>query len=526
METSLSYHQQTKHDARLRVDLEIGLLITLIGLIFLIRITNLAYNTLFVDEAVYVTGGRDLLAGLTDRHILDWFGGSYLYPFIAAVAANVAGVLGVRLVSALLTTLTAVLVYMATRRLFGRQAALWATLIFGLSGGSISLGQFAVYDVLMLPFLAGAFYCLISAAQAERRSAWKYLILGALSYSGAALAKYTAIFYLPALFLTAFILYLTEHRWRDIKWLIIFFLIPVAVILGAYTLYFFNDLMQVFSGQQGFQAATRLEVVQNIWDEIGVATVVSLLGMLAAIVFARNSSTPEPAAIPNILRNYPQPKGKARLVLAIGVAIVLFCAYLSLPLYQILTSNIRSVWKATFASLVFLAPFAGYMVAMAVQRFRLQKTTRVVGAALITLLVVTWLGHNLDRNWGFQHSWPNGSGVINYLQGRGLSTANRVLAEGGAIYESYFYPSFGLDGRKVWTDTWYMDYKELHGTDAMTAAIADHYFDFVVLDDNYTPDVNPKLDAALVKTGYTIGYESPQSLTIGHESIVRVYTRP
>ncbi len=91
MQASIDYRQSTRQDTRLRVDLELGLLVTLLGLILFLRITNILYNTLFVDEAIYVTGGRDLLAGLTDRHILAWFGGSFIYPVLTALAANLAG---------------------------------------------------------------------------------------------------------------------------------------------------------------------------------------------------------------------------------------------------------------------------------------------------------------------------------------------------------------------------------------------------------------------------------------------------
>jgi 4-amino-4-deoxy-L-arabinose transferase-like glycosyltransferase len=526
MQASIDYGLQNKQDARLRVDLELGLLVTLLGLILFLRITNTLYNTLFVDEAIYVTGGRDLLAGLNDRHILAWFGGSFIYPTVSALAANLAGDVGVRLLSALLTTVTAIFVYLTTRKLFNRQVALWAILIFGLSGGSISLGQLAVYDVLMLPFLAVALFCLVTATRLDRRAAWAYLLFGALAYSAAALAKYTAIFYLPALCLTATALYIIRRRWRGIVSLIIFFVVPVLLILGAYILTYYQDVIQVFTGQQGFQAASPLAVASNISDEIGVATLVALLGLFAVILSAWRDSLATPATVVTTLSGYFRPKHKGRLVFVTGAALILFASFLSLPLYQILTSNIRSVWKATYASLIFLAPLAGYMLAKAIERIQQLKRARLVATALVTLLVVSWISYDLDRNWGFQNSWPNVSGAIDYLRQHGLTKDSHVLAEGGAIYEYYFYSDFGLDGRHIWTDTWFMDYKGLQGTQAMTAAIADHYFNFVVLDDNYTPDVNPHIDEALSQAGYVTDYRNVQLITTGHTSVVRVYTKP
>ena len=526
MQASIDYRQSTRQDTRLRVDLELGLLVTLLGLILFLRITNILYNTLFVDEAIYVTGGRDLLTGLTDRHILAWFGGSFIYPVLSALAANLAGVAGVRLVSALLTTLTAIFVYLTSRRLFDRQVALWGILIFGLAGGSISLGQMAVYDVLMLPFLAVAYFCLIAAAQSDRRAAWAFLVSGALAFSAAALAKYTAIFYLPALCLTASALYALQRRWRGIVQLVVFFVMPIVILLGAYMLAYFQDVIQVFTGQQGFQAAPPWAVAQNIGDEIGVATLVALVGLFAVIFAAWHGSTSGSATVVATLSDYFRPKRKSRLILVGAAALILFASYLSLPLYQIVTSNIRSVWKAAYASLIFLAPLAGYTMARVIERIQRLKRTRLAAAALVTLLVVSWIGYDLDRNWGFQNSWPNVSGAIDYLRQHGLSKDSRVLAEAGAVYEYYFYSDFGLDGRHIWTDTWFMDYKGLQGISAMTTAIADHYFDFVVLDDNYTPDVNLQVEAALQQAGYWIDYRNVQRITTGHDSVVRVYVRP
>ena len=525
MAVTMDYNLQNKQDTRFHVDVETGLLITLLGLVLLLRITNILYNTLFVDEAIYISGGRDVLAGLNDRHILAWYGGSFMYPALSALAANIAGVAGARLLSASLTTVTAIFVYLTTRKLFNRQVALWGLLIFGLSGGSMSLGQFAVYDVLMLPFLAITLYCLITATRLDQPAALKYLLLGALVYSVAALAKYTAIFYLPALGLTAAALYVIQHRWRRIVPLIIFFLVPALAILGAYVLAHYQDVVQVFTGQQGFLAAPPMAVAGNISEEIGVANVMALLGLFAVIFSAWRGSTASPAVVVTTLSDYLHAKSKIRLLFVIAAAVVLFVSFLSLPLYQILASNIRSVWKAAYASLIFLAPLAGYMMARVIERIQQLRRARLAAATLVTLLVVTWIGYDLDRNWGFQNSWPNVNGAIDYLRQHGLTKDSHVLAEAGAVYEDYFYPDFGLDGRRIWTDTWFMDYKGMQGAQAMTIAIADRYFDFVVLDDNYTPDVNQQIDTAAVQAGYVLDYRNVQPLTIGHNSVVRVYAR-
>jgi hypothetical protein len=60
----------------------------------------------------------------------------------------------------------------------------------------------------------------------------------------------------------------------------------------------------------------------------------------------------------------------------------------------------------------------------------------------------------------------------------------------------------------------------------MTTAIGDHYFDFVVLDDNYTPEVNTQIETTLHQAGYQIDYRNVQPITTGHDSVVRVYVKP
>jgi hypothetical protein len=249
------------------------------------------------------------------------------------------------------------------------------------------------------------------------------------------------------------------------------------------------------------------------------------VGLAAVILSAWRGSASGSATVVAMLSDYFRPKRRRQLVLVSVAALILFATYLSLPVYQILTSNIRSVWKAAYASLIFLAPLAGYMMARVIEWIRQLNRTRLAAALLVTLLVVSWIGYDLDRNWGFQNSWPNASGAIDYLRQQGLSKDSRVLAEAGAVYEYYFYPDFGLDGRRIWTDTWFMDYQGLQGISAMSAAIADRYFDFVVLDDNYTPDVNVQVEAALQQAGYRLDYREVQPVTIGDDREVRVYVR-
>jgi hypothetical protein len=147
-----------------RLRLDQLLVCVLLPLLFAVRVFNLEYNTLFVDEAIYAVVGRDLLAGIRDPSPLGWMYGSYLYPALAGLMNELGGVIGLRALSALFSTLAAAFVYLATVRLFGGEPAVWATVIFGLTAISINTGQFAVYDAPVIPALAAAFYLIVRAA--------------------------------------------------------------------------------------------------------------------------------------------------------------------------------------------------------------------------------------------------------------------------------------------------------------------------------------------------------------------------
>lgn len=516
-----------KDDIRLRIDGETVLFLFLLGLIFLIRVTSLNYNSLFVDEAANLLAGHDLLVGKLDRSIVAWFGGSYIFPLIVTLADSLAGVWGARFVSAILSTMTAVLIYPTSLRLFGRQAALWATGIFGLTGASISVGQMAVYDMLCLPFLALTFYLVVESAHSHSRREQKYLLGAALSFVLATLGKYTAVFYLPALGLIAGALYLLQSRWRGIPRLVVYFILPAGLLLGAYVLNYSSELAQVL-WTQGYQAANRLEILQIIRDEIGASILLAAIGLGILISSAWRPPQSYSAPVALLIPESPRPRRSLELILSVSMTAILLTAFLALPVYQLATENIRSVWKNTVSSLIFLSPPAGYAVAVLLRRLRTlplpdHRRARALGAMLTILGVFWYTDHALDRHWGFQHSWPNVSGAVSYIKSHGFEEGSRMLVEGGAGIEYYF--GVGMDSRGVWADTWFMNYENLQGVDAMTAAIRDRQLDFVVLHGNDTPELSSQLIETLQETGYTIGYEEIQRLSVGTRHL-QVFVKP
>ncbi len=495
-----------------RLRLDQLLVLILLPLIFGIRVFNLQYNTLFVDEAIYAIVGRDILAGAADNSTLGWMYGSYLYPTLTALMNNLGGVVGMRVLSAVFSTIAAAFVYLATTRLFGGESAVWATMIFGLTAISIDTGQFAVYDAPVIPALAATFYLIVRAAEAPPREE-RLLLLGAgLCLLLAILAKYFAAIFLPMLCWIG--LACALHQGRSLRPFLVWFLAPMSAIVGAYALIADDELRALLAGDFGVAPATRSLIFSDIWAEIGVTTLIALSGL--AILAWRGLPATAHA-----------PRWRRWLWGALIPALAL--AALAAPIYHLAAGNSQSAWKHTIYSLVFLAPLAGYTCAMLVSSMRelsgrYGMAARVIGALASAAIIAWGVDYALDRNYGFQRSWPNVAGVVDHLRDAGLTPDVPVLAEGAQIYDYYF--AFGSQHTTMWSNTWYVRYNELEDAAAMEAAIADHVYRFVVLDGYYTPELRDRLEAALLSAGYTLEYDEPQTLSTGMALRLQVYHAP
>lgn len=489
-----------------RLSLEDGMAVGLLGITFALRITNLNYNTLFVDEAVYATIGNELLAGQNLQTATSWMFGSQLYPVVAALSNNAAGIIGLRGLSAVLSTIAALFVFLAAQRVFNIKVALWALFIFGLTGSSISIGQHATYDVMGVFFLAIALFGIVSAALTfQPRRQRQYLLFAGAAFTLSFLSKYIALIYLPTLTFAGCILFI--KRGKSIRPVFTSFLMVVAVVLAAYTLYFLTDLKSVFSGESAQQIRSQAFILRLILEEIGP---VMLLATAGAVLVAYRLLTRAATWRSGLLA-----------VAAIGIALV---STLTLPAYHLISSNLRALEKHTVYTLVFIAPLAGCGIYLIIHALRTARHKRMqVVAAIVTIAMLLWFtNHALERNWKFQNSWPNVSRTTGYLRQKGITEDSSVLASGAPIYEYDF--NFGIwANRRIWHSTWYMEYKNLQGVDAMKMAIADHAVDLVVLDDYYTPDLNPILEPELEAAGYRQDWQDHFLLASGDTIRLRVY---
>lgn len=495
-----------------RLNLEQALVVALIFVVFTIRAAGItAYNTLFVDEAIYAVVGEDALHGVYDTNASSWLFGSYLYPVAVSLADSLAGVTGMRILSAVLSTASAVCVYFAAKWLFDRTTAVWALVLFGLAGPSISLGQLAVYDAPGAAFLSLAF-CLVvvGALIPGTRSRRSLLLLGALAATLSVLSKYIGIALVPVLGGLAWLLQIARSR-RAIPamWdVALFFALPSVLLLGGYLALYFDDVRIVFTGVNSTQVVARADILRAIWDEIGLHLLLALAGVASALIKRPHRDEGTSAW----LLVYPALAASGLVLLA----------------YHYASANYRSLIKHTVYALIFLAPLGAYFFTSAIRLVaspsRRARPLRLVWSGIILALLFVLFESALVRNWVYQQSWPNAGGVVEFLRDDGFGRDNRVLASASQIYEYYF--DFGTGDRAMWHNPWFVLYGGLSGIDAMAAAVEDYQYDYVILDTFYTPDVATALAPVLDEANYTLVYEDLQNIISDAPVEIRVYAAP
>ncbi len=155
-------------------------------------------NTAFVDEATYLWAGHlewaHLLHGTPVPAFATYFSGApVIYPPLGAIADSLGGLAGARLLSMAFMLGATIALWGTAARLYGRRAAMAATVLFALLGPTEYLGAFATYDAMALFLMTVAVWCLVRAQDQDDSSL--LLLAGIVALVAANATKYaTAVF--------------------------------------------------------------------------------------------------------------------------------------------------------------------------------------------------------------------------------------------------------------------------------------------------------------------------------------------
>jgi hypothetical protein len=177
-----------------------------------------------------------------------------------------------------------------------------------------------------------------------------------------------------------------------------------------------------------------------------------------------------------------------------------------LPLYHLYSSNARSLPKHLVFSAIFLAPVTGFAFGKLVELTRNFKGSyaayiKFLGAAAAAAVTIAFVNNSVSRNQAFQQSWPNTTNIVDFMRTQQITTESRIMAPSASILE--YYLDLGTSDHAVWSDVWGFEYGGLSGDEAILRAVADGYFDYIVIDNYYRPDITEALTTTAQEAGYT-----------------------
>jgi hypothetical protein len=213
----------------------------------------------------------------------------------------------------------------------------------------------------------------------------------------------------------------------------------------------------------------------------------------------------------------------------IGVALLLWCAALTLPAYHFASVNIRSMDKHMAYALVFLAPLAGLGFASALRVVE-QIIPTLAGRAAVGALVVAALVFGgmseLARAHQVQQNWPNKSETLAFLREQPGLQSTLILAEAGQIYE-YHLQLGRMHAANNLKNTWDVRfrYRGARGEDAMVRAINEHMFSYLVFDGYHSPAETARLREVARRAGYRLIHTNTVQITDGVVT-TEVYAAP
>lgn len=422
---------------------------------FFIRIYHINYNTAFLDEAQYIVIGLrilngDIEAGLDD---ISWVGGSpFFYPVLTGIFYNMGGIVGSRILSVILGTISVFLMYQFTKQLLffrskktNERAGLIAAAFMAVTTIAVHSSRFAIYDSLAFPLFLGGVVLLHKAIYSGERRFY----LGAagvlfLSF----LAKYITIIFFPVLlFIPLFLAYKTKHK-ESIRGVFLHFCLPLLLLTGLYAVSNFANLQEFIVDQGVVQNENEGQVTRLFWEYTGFSYALFFLSM------------------PFLWRN-----DKFLIV------VLLFCSLIPFFVHSV-TGNTDSVQQHTMLSIIFLLPVIGAGFALLVRK------RKWAGIGLTLLALITQILISEPQVKSAESFWPNLKPATAVIR-QDLKPNDRVLAESDD--SMYLELKDTLIQEQV-NGPFYFEYDGKEGIDAYTAAIGAKYFKYIQLEGTYFSD--------------------------------------
>jgi len=426
--------------------------------------------TAYIDEGLYLSVGHlelnHFLHGAAMPNVASFMSGSpVVYPPLAAIADNIGGLAGARLLSLAFMLVATAALYGVTRRLLdSRLAAFFAAALFGWLGTAQFLGAFATYDAMALMLLAVATWLGVRAIEAD--DVWRYtLVCGA----GVAMAVADAAKYAAALFNPVVMVVVALAAWRAYGRKAGLDSLAAMLLAAALPLTVGFDLAGSSYGQgissTTLSRASSTATVQQVIDlSVHATGIIAVLAVLGALV---------------VTVRWP---GWLTVLLAWALAGAEFLA----PAEQARIHTLTSLFKHVGYGAWFACVIAGYLLAeLAVLLARLGRARGmlVAGTAVGTVVVLAAGAFGVSVANGQHGTWPDSRPMIADLSKLVKPTGIYLVEDPNVVT---YYLRTRLPFQNV-DDTYVFYYRDpqtrkmLVNTPAYAAAIQRGYFAGIVL---------------------------------------------
>jgi hypothetical protein len=447
-------------------------------------------NTAFSDEGLYLWSGtlewQHWLHGTSLKTLPDfpaYFSGApTVYPPIGALANHFAGLAGARVLSLGFMLIANVLLFLTTRRLFSRNAGIFASGVFAATAATQYLGAFATYDAMALMLISLSAWLTVAAAQ---RSLVGALFLGASSGVVLAIAdtaKYAATLWDPAVIALAVLVSwkFSGRLWQGVVVGCMCLSVVVATIiidlrLGGHS-YWLGIVSTTLSRQQGTSSALGITVVSLGW--VGLVAGLALVGAVVVTKTYRDLPT--------------------RLT-----AWVLTGAVALAPANQARIHVFTSLFKHVGFGAWFAAVVAGVALAALPEAVPKAKRAKALQTAVAAVVGVSVVGILLAG--AHFTNWPNSTKFTVAMRSVLAHVRGPVLASDNGNVIEYYLPS--ESSREYFYGTGYFRYQDPRTRDylvdapAYAEAIKRRFFDVISLNFDDSAPAEVQIAADIKKYG-------------------------
>jgi hypothetical protein len=455
-------------------------LLLIYGLIF--TVSDLDYNSCYMDEAIPILIGRQLLRGEVCTGCPYMTGSVLIQPVFTALGDALGGLRGARAMNILFGLGAALIVYCTARLLLGGRFGLIAATLFLLSGQTLYLMKLATYDMIAAFFLSAAFLMIVVAEKAQSPVLRNVALLeAAVILVIASISKFILPVFMP--FLLLYVLF--RHGWLKTVMLVV---VPFCTLAAVYYLFApFAPRAETIGQIDNARTISQLPVTTLAdW----ALRWVSLAYLLAVFGF------------------FHRRHGKTAILLAVFSTPII--------LAHLVTGAEQSVNKNMIYALVFLAPAAAIGVDHIGHLFSMRSAVRAVRTFFAASVLVVFWAYGINNVRWLEKQYPDVTPIIGFLDRNGFDGMTVALnGWDGVIYKYTFAERF--------PNARYPHVTQVPMTDHPYPAFGEEV-DFVVFEEFYGKQFPFELYGRYVETDY----ELLEYITIEHSwgwSDARIYGR-